>query len=371
MTLYLLLNRNRFSSCRRADASFIKVYTTFLAIMFFCLIANGELFEYQYFKRLLAYHLPCFVVFYAILHKVNTRQQLEAVITLAVYILLFDSVVTIFQSQGNAYAWAIGQALAPIEEINEKATSQNSVIGISIIPGIFGGVVRNAYYLCSLFPLVLLYNIRIYNYRTKLFSLLVLFIAAYAIFITQQRTAFYLILVSFGAYWALRVVKKPILIILIFAILALFTSSIESSINSVDYGRLLDTQDDTRNRIWQVAFDFIPNNWLLGAPMKFQRIAGLSAHNLVIDGIIFSGIGGFACLMLFVIKSLKLSVHGCLGYLKGYYGNMTVVLSLAFTSCILYGFFHNTSVLTGEPCIFLLLGLLLKSIELDRLIVKY
>ena len=48
------------------DHSFVKIYIIFVIMMGFAQLINGEIFEYQYFKRLLAYHLVCVVTFLSI-----------------------------------------------------------------------------------------------------------------------------------------------------------------------------------------------------------------------------------------------------------------------------------------------------------------
>lgn len=325
-----------------------------------CLLINGELMEYGYFRRLFAYHLPCFVTFFAIFYKVNSKKEIEFVVLFLVIIALFDSIITVMQARGSALAWAIGTILTPLENIEGPASRVDAFLGYSIIPGIFGGVVRNGYFLASFFPLGLLYVDNIRNPFKFFLFVLCTIVIMYAIFITQQRAAFYLSLLSLSIFFCLRLVRKPGMFILIGILLLFFITSIEGIINGLNLGRLSETHDDAREAIRGDALTFIQDNWLVGAPMKFQSHS-LSAHNLAIDGLIFSGIFGFIALMTFAIKSLIQCARCCIKYLKGQSSLIVLTIALSLLSCILYGFTHNTSVLTGEPVIFILLALFFKA----------
>jgi hypothetical protein len=105
---------------------------------------NGELFEYEYFRKLLAYHLVCIVSFFAIHYFVNTKNEIKIVLFTLLSFLLINAIFTILQANQNIFAWYIGNLFSPLEEIQENAEGLNGLLGTSIIPGLFGGVLKKA-----------------------------------------------------------------------------------------------------------------------------------------------------------------------------------------------------------------------------------
>jgi len=329
-------------------------------------MANGEITEFDYFRQLLAYHLVCFVAFYAIFLKVNNRDQIFVISVSLLAIIFANSVLTVLQASDNSLAWDIGEKLSPIEEIEDKADDQETIIGISIIPGIFGGVVKNAYYLASLMPLAMFF----FGHDklvVRLFAIITSIIGLLAIFVTQQRAAFYIYIFVLMLYFLASSARRPIYLLLSIVVLFFSWSYIEKIFSDFDFGRLLKSDNSNRTHIWEVAYTFIPEHIFLGSPVEFQRKAGLSAHNLFFDSIIFAGIGGFVTLMIFTIKIGLMCARKTIEYMKKSCSQMSFSLAMAMTACTLYGFTHNTSVLTGEVLVFILLSLLLKSIQLDKI----
>jgi len=368
MSLYLLYNGIAFGRRQSIPItnSYIKLYAAFLGIFLLCLIANGEITEFDYFKRLFAYHVVCFVAFYAIYLKVNDRDQILLISVSLLAIIFANSVITVLQASGNSLAWAIGERLSPIEEVEDQANNYDTIVGISIISGIFGDVVRNAYYLTSLVPLTI-FLFKHNKFLVRFFAIIIYIIGLLAIFFTQQRAAFYIFVFVLMLYLLATSVKKPIYWALSILVLFFSWSYIESFFSDFDFGRLLNTDNSDRIYIWKVAYDFVPDHIFWGGPVEFQRKAGLSAHNLFFDSIIFSGIGGFITLMIFTIKIGLMCAKTTVEYIKNRCSLMTFSLAMSMTACTLYGFTHNTSVLTGEVIVFILLSLLLKSIQLDQI----
>lgn len=368
MSLYLLYNIKGFG-CNHVipiSNTYIKLYGGFLAIFLLSLIANGEIAEFDYFRRLMAFHLVCFVAFYAIFLKVNNKEQISLILVSLLAIILIDGVLTIFQASGNSLAWEVAEKISPIEEVEDNTRERDTILGASIIPGIFGGVVRNAYYLASLLPLTILFfsDKRLF---VRCFAIITFIIGFLAIYVTQQRAAFYISVFILILYLLVISIKKPISILLSIVVLFFAWSYIERSFSEIDFGRLLQSDNTGREDIWAVAYDFIPSHIFFGGPVEFQKKAGLSAHNLFFDSLIFSGIGGFILLMIFTIKIGTTCIKKTVGYINNSCSLMTLSLAMSMSACTLYGFTHNTSVLTGEVIVFILLSLLLKSIKLDKI----
>lgn len=344
----------------------VKIYITFLIVMSICLLLNGEFSEYAFLKKILAYHLPCIIVFFAISLKINTYKAIRHTIIVLFVILIFDEIITVLQANGNSTAWGVGIMLSPLDNINERADTLDGFLGYSVIPGLFGSVVKNAFYLASLAPLSLALLERKDCKINIIFVITFLALSLYAIYITQQRAAFYVFVLSLVLYLSISFVKRPFYIFIFFVVVLLAFPYIDSHFQTINLGRLTDTYDTGRNDIYQHAFEFIPDHILLGGPVSFLRIAGLPAHNLFIDGIISSGIIGLILLIIFTLRTLLKAFQSFYYFYKRKCSMVTFALSLAFLSCTLYGFTHNTSVLTGEPILFILWALLLKSINIDN-----
>ena len=360
-----LKNRNQ-SLIAPVSRTEVNIYIAFLIVMSICLFLNGEFSEYDFLKKLLAYHLPCIVAFFAISSIINSYQAIKHTIIVLCAILVFDEIITILQANGNAAAWGIGISLSPLDNISEQADSHEDFRGFSVIPGLFGGVVKNAFYLASLAPL----SLTLLNKKKSKINLLIVIalqiLSLYAIFITQQRAAFYIYALSLLIFMFISAVKTPVLMI-IGIMVGLFASTIiVDYIQTLDLGRLTDSYDTGRSVIYKQAFEFIPEHFMLGGPASFLKIAGLPAHNMFIDGIISAGIIGLILLVIYTFKTLKKVFLSIYRYINKKSSVLTVALSLALLSSTLYGFTHNTSILTGEPVLFILWALLLKSLSIDE-----
>lgn len=356
-------NRRNLIPIKRTE---VEIYIAFLIVMSMCLLINGEFSEYAFLEKILAYHLPCIVAFFAISSKVDTYETIRHTIIVLFVILILDEIITVLQASGNSAAWGVGITLSPLDNINERADSHDGFLGYSVIPGLFGGVVKNAFYLASLSPLSLAFLGNNDHKISVIFVIGSLALSLYAIYVTQQRAAFYIFAISLMLFIFISIVKKPFFIFAFFFVALLTFPYIDSYFQTINLGRLTDTYDTGRNEIYQRAFEFIPDHIFIGGPESFLRIAGLPAHNLFIDGIISSGIIGLVLLIIFTLKTLFKAFQSFYYFLMGKCSIITFALSLAFLSCTLYGFTHNTSVLTGEPILFILWALLLKSIGIEK-----
>lgn len=365
LALGYLKNRNRLNLIP-ISSSEVNIYIAFLGVMSICLLLNGEFSEYSFLKRLLAYHLPCLVVFFAISSKIDTYDTVRYTIIVLCALLIFDEIITVLQAEGNVSAWGIGITLSPLDNINERADTHEDFLGFSVIPGLFGGVVKNAFYITSLAPLSLAFLNKKKSTINFVLIIALQALSLYAIFITQQRAAFYIYGLSLLIFLFISAIKKPVIILMGIIVALLISTNFVSYIQTLDVGRLSDSYDTGRNAIYKQAFDFIPEHLFLGGPASFLKIAGLPAHNFFIDGIISAGIIGLILLVLYTYKTLKKVLLSFYDYFYNKCSIVTVAIALALLSSTLYGFIHNTSVLTGEPILFILWALLLKSLYIDK-----
>jgi hypothetical protein len=331
------------------------------------LMLNGEFFEYGYIKKCLAYYLVAIVAFFAVEKYVNDYRSLNIVIYILLGVLTFNNVVTILQFLGNINGWIIGNFFCDISKSQELAEMHDSLLGVSRTPGIFGDTVKNAFYIAVLAPLAFIpFFFKRRKKTNVIFSIIVLFFAVVACFMTQQRTAFGLLLSTICAFGVLIFFKYPIITVMLSTIIIILSSLfVEINIQDFDFGRLLEIGDAQRMRLIKDAIDFISEHPIVGGPMEFQRRAGLSTHNLLLDSWIFAGIMGFIIMMILFIKTVFNAFYTCVrGFrIKNEY---LIFISISTMVAMAYGLFHNTSYLTGEVLVLLILALMLKATKFER-----
>lgn len=320
----------------------------------------GEIIEYQYFKKLLAYHFVCIITFLAIERFVNNRTDVSIVILLLTCVMLLNNITTIFQFIGNNIGWSIGQFFGDISENVDFAESHDTILGFSRTPGIFGNVVNNAFAIAVFSPLALC----LLNNNTKgflkIFALVSYIIAFVACFMTQQRAAFYLLLFCLVVYLFVAIKKNAIIFVVLSVLAMIFLDDL--NFDNMDIGRLSETTSDSRSRLYKHAYAFISEHPILGGPMSFQKMAGVSSHNVALDSWIFAGFFGFITMIVLICKTL---ISGINTFIKGLnvagQDRYKIFCSIAVINAMAYGFTHNTSYLTGNVIIFIALALMLKS----------
>lgn len=364
MMLYILYYRfDKKQEYIPVSHNLLKTYILFIVFMGFAQLLNGEILEYQFFKKLLAYHLVAIVAFLSIERHVNTYLDLKRTIVLLTAIMLFNNITTILQYVGNDVGWSIGMLFGDIHDNADFSSTHESLLGYSRTPGIFGNVVNNAFAIAVFGPLPLC----LLNGRSNLFTKACVFssfiTALVACFMTQQRAAFYLFLACFAVYLFVEIRRNALLIVVI-GICVLFVRDLD--FGDFDAGRLASAADDARSGLYKHAFAFIADHPVLGGPMSFQRIAGLSSHNVALDSWIFAGFLGFVTMMVLYFNTLRRGLKIFARGLKIDGQNRYMIFcATAVISAMVYGFTHNTSYLTGNVIIFIVLALMLKTSNID------
>lgn len=346
----------------KIDKSYLKIYVIFSICMGLALLVNGEFYEYDFIKKFLSFNFVSIIAFLAIDKYVNTEKRIIALIISLVSLIAVDDIVTILQFMHNPIGWIIGNIFGDIDQFANTADAHSSLLGMSITPGIFRHSVNNAFYIAMIAPLsfaILGKNTKIYQ---VVFCLGVFILSTIAIYMTQQRMAFSILLFSLCAFLLITLKKHPVIIIVISLLCIAITSYYGSFIDNIDFGRLSQTEDKSRIQLVESAIDFIIKNPLFGGPISFQNQAGLSSHNIILDSYIFSGFLGFIVMMILYAKTIIKSFERVKTGFKSKTDNHFILfLGLSLLSCMLYGLTHNTSYLTGEVLVFILLALVLKS----------
>ena len=182
-----------------------------------------------------------------------------------------------------------------------------------------------------------------------------------AVYATQQRTAFGLVAFSLLVYLVCTLKKASSWILLVLLVIFAFWS-----VTHIEWGRLLENDNTDRQVLWQKAVAYISEHPLFGGPMAFQRQAGMSSHNIILDALIFSGLFGGMCVIYLFLKTLAVSItYLLLGFRNIKERYLIIFSALSVLNAMLYGLFHNTSYLTGDEVIFITLAIMLKSIVLS------
>ena len=340
--------------------NYIFLYLICILALFLSLFANGGLHEYGFLNRCLAYYLVCVVSYFAVDYFVKDRSHLIKIIFVFSYIIIVDSVVSILQFQNNPIGWGVGLLFSDAEGIEEYATfmdSHDSFVGVSKLTGIFGHPVNNGFMLSVLTPALMAgvsENSRIWK---KLYFLSVIFLSIITSLLIQQRAAFFLLAIVLVYHLLRSFVNNPsrvVSVILVFIMILVFAAPY--MMDFVGTSRFTDTDNSSRQSIWQGGFDIFKQNVLFGDIVQYNLKSEKSAHNLFIACLAYSGLIGFIPFMFLYFKTILDSLR-----LVFFRDNFTRVFSYSVLISMGVGLFHNASYLTGEVIIFIVLALMLKS----------
>ena len=273
--------------------------------------------------------------------------------------MVIDSVVTILQYYNSPIGWGAnlfltqGRVESIVDFAGDTIGESGSLLGAARTPGIFDSVVINSIYIGTLGVLPFCFM-----KKHSLLSILAVSLAVVACFMCQERAGLYLLLAS-TIFLVFKLSGKKInniILVVVLAIGIIFLQDLSFS----NLGRIgeVDFSGDTRHDIWDYFARFFSENWMWGGPNSFRAMTGKLAHNYFYNAFIFGGLmGGITVIILFfmiVARCLK----NCLNR-KALPEN--VVLSVALLSLMAQGLVHNTSLVTGDAIIFLLLPMVILS----------
>lgn len=330
------------------------------------LLANGEFEEYQFIKKFLAFNFVSIIAFFAIDSFVSSFEKMRQFIVCLLLLIVFDDIVTILQYLGNPVGWALGYVFSDIDKFAETAENKSSLLGISLTPGILGHVVNNAFYISMVTPLCF----ALIGKKTKWFKWVfiggVFILSAVAVYMTQQRAAFYVLLLSLFILAYMYFKRHPLLILSILVICLIIPAFSMDVSMDIDYGRLTQTTDTSRERLIEEASTFIGKHPLFGGPVSFLKITGLPAHNIILDSYINAGFLGFIVMMILYVKTSFKSIKRIVVGFNVRKDNFVILFTAyALLGCMFYSLTHNTSFLSGEVMVFILLALMLKTENLS------
>lgn len=364
MLCHVMLNYNKIHD--KSIRSICRWYLLYIIWFLFAGLVNGDFIKMSGSISLVINYLNCILVGVLISFLINKPKLFENILNLLVCVIIFNIAITLFQFFNYEIGWSIWTILNPnINEIIEESMLQatqgdEQILGFNFCPGLFQSAVTNGYFMASfgLLPLVLASQKvfplkRVLMYCTYLVSLITLLII-------QQRAAFYIfLLLSVVIIFATRKSQKGFVFILFLAAIIL---SIAGEI-TFDLGRINETslKDDSRYDLFSQAIDYISTNLMFGGRADFLVQTGKSAHNFILNALVYSGLLGTIILILIAGKMVLQSVRIILSdkLSKSY----SLFFACALVSYISISLFHNESLATGTPVLFILYGLLIVSVN--------
>lgn len=369
MMFYLITFRTKQRDKSLAIRSdYIRRFLVCILTLFVSLTINGGLEVYGFWERLLAYYLVCVVAYYAVDYFVREPKHFDKIVFVLSMIIILDTTATILQYMNDPIGWGVGAIFSDVDEFADFLNDHESFVGVSKLPGIFGHPVNNGFFL-SVTTVLLLSGIKVGKGKGKGKDIIIslYYIAVYlsslaACLFLQQRSAFYLILL-FTAYHYLKafLTHPGRIIIPTLIVVVLLLIFLPDDIGSFDAGRLTRTDNTSRTGVWEWAFTVILQNPIFGNILQYNAAAEYSAHNVLIDSLIDAGIVGFIPMFILYMKtvldSTRIMLRAKNNYLK--------VFSYSVLTCMGMGMFHNTSYMTGDVIIFIVLALMFKAQKLS------
>lgn len=349
------------------------LYLGYLSVAIFCCMINGDIYTRAFWQSLYTYHLPCIAIALGLPALVKNIDQVKLFVWALIGLYVINSLISFFQYFNFELAWTIATRLSSsAEEGMNKAImyseSSDSLIGYSLVAGVFGFVVTNGYFLATYLPV---FTHGIYDKKKikKLVSIVFFIFAGIAIFITQQRMAFvsFVLFASFFLWFGMD--KK-------WSFIAIFIGLIAISyygINNIEMGRLsTNTNNDTRIHLFYYFFDFLDRGyWAFGSSEAYTKLYDKAQHNTFLSAWVGGGIPSFLIFTILYFKLFRDNMNKILT-LKRKKILYPYTLSFAVASLIflLYSLTHSAGVNSGSPMFWIVYTMMCISYNIEHKIVE-
>lgn len=338
----------------RKEYKIDKVVRHFVIYIILCVIVNiinGSFLSTPFIRMMLVYQLPSIIVLFSLPKLLNDKEDLVAIIFIIALLYVVNMLITYGEYIGNSFAWSIA-FLVGLEMPDSVETFEFG----SFLAGITGNVVNNGYFLATFLPVV---SICIWKDRFlyRLTGYLLLFVAAFVIYIVQQRMAF-LSLAFF--LFLVFIYKKDKYIIIGTLVLFLYIQIYGNMFSSVDMGRLSsETSNDDREYLWTQFKVFANSPEILFGGLKayFEKYHFTMQHNAITSSFV---IGGIPIFISFVILSYHIfkSIYSHLKNVK----TVNIAYVPLCTGCFIYYFYsmtHSQGIQNGAVHFWLLYAIIL------------
>lgn len=345
----------------------IKLYIVYIVLFYICSFFNGD----GDFGRnsLIISYLVCVLIYFAISKGIKTQCEINNILDVFLVLLIADCIITILQYNNSSLGWSVWYFFNDATTVKqagmiEGMESGSQVLGKNYLfcPGIFPSQVYNGCIVGSLSVIALykLYSARTWLY--KLFYVLLLLIIIYSMVVIQQRMAFFLFIIAFAT---ILYTKDKLLIISVVILLLLIYLLTGLEFGEEQLGRLVDMEDKNRQHLYSEGFDYIFSHLWVGGRQEFRAINRLSVHNVFLNAFMYGGIFGAAMIITIYMRMCVYSIKLIIKSLKVGI-NESVILAYALLIYNIISLTHNNSLLTGDPIIWVLYGLMLLSLKFEK-----
>lgn len=345
-----------------------KLYFIYIAVLIFCNILNGQVFEFHFIQNIVSYHFACVVLilFFSLLIKENS--DLSFITYLMIMFYLINFVLTCLQYYNLLIGWDIAIFLHPasVEKLS-NVEMLNDLKGISVVPGILGFSVTNGYFIASFLPVAsyMMLNGGIRRYV----GLFLLLIGLVGLFMVQQRSAFVLGVVYSIVATTYSFRKEFYIFPIFFIILMLIVLNWDSlGRESFDMGRLViddyTLSDDRLNVLNLFEVYMLEDNFLLGGERREYWLITLG-HNTIFSALLK---GGVITMLVYVIIFLVI-VFSCMCTISLSVKRRKILAFVYGFSCCIYigvSFTHSSGIQSGAIMFWLSYVLMKKSYFIEN-----
>ena len=345
-----------------------KLYFAYIIIFVICSIFNGD----GNFGRnsLLVNYFLSVLIYLVISMDIKSTEQINKICNTLLILLILNCVVTLLQYVNNPIGWSVWFYFNDAQTVRQVASIENMDAGTQMIgrgnlfyPGIFPSQVYNGYIVGSLATIAL------YKFRDAakmgyiIIYGLVLLLIAYSLIVIQQRMAFFLFIIVLAA--VLYYKSKPLTVVMVGII---FVAYLLNGINvgEEQLGRLVDLDDKNRYILYSEGLEYVISHLWVGGRSEFMAAHSLSVHNVILNAFMYGGFFGAILIMIIYMrmcmKSLKIIIASFMGHSTG----KTSMFAYALLIYNIISLTHNNSLLTGDPIIWVLYGLMLLSLKFEK-----
>ncbi len=367
--LLLLNNINDLSNrkLQQLQVIDIRLYFIYVIIFFVCSFFNGDGDIGR--NSLIINYLVCILIYEVISKDVRSKIDLDKITNILLILTVINCVITISQYNNNSLGWGVWYFFNDAQTVKQATMIENMKAGSQIIgknylfcPGIFPSVVYNGYVVGSLSPIALYVFYKARTSIQKIISGLSLLLIVYSLIVIQQRMAFFLFVLTFVA----MLFSKNKLLTVLFAIGLLIAYLLYGfDIGEEQLGRLVDIEDKNRERLYANGYEYIFSHLWAGGRQEFMVLNRLSVHNIFFNAFMYGGVFGAAIIITIYMRMCVSSIKPILKSLKN---GITESVAFAYALLIynIISLTHNNSLLTGDPIIWVLYGLMLLSLKFEK-----
>ena len=372
LILYMvLLKKKEHSSYLHLKSYPIVVYICFLVylliVKFFSQEFVSNINELPiFFKNILAFYFVGIIGYIGVNYLLISQEDGKKLVLFLTILALVNTFISYLQYKGNplGVGFAIILTSDPGEYVEKIQENLDRVSQLNMaVPGIFGHGVINGY-LEACFAMISLYYTFAYRGCKKIAAFSIFIILLYGSFIIQERSPLGLLLLfTLMACWKYE--RRTFLLIASISLFAVIIAlpTITSILASDDMGRYANMFEFGRKRehLIENALLFISDHLILGGEVHYGKLYGLVPHNFVLHSFIVAGIFGTIMVMYlfcYIFKDIYYTMKRAKSLQLSYF------FASALAIYLLNGFFHTSSLLTGDIMIWVLYAAMLRCRQL-------